>query len=155
MGFCNWGWLRDHAKSEVEVICRSPKDDASVMLFSALVLPKLTNLLPQREVLAGDWLHLKGIELADPECLVPSAIDCILNAEVFASIMLNGTLPGPAHAPTAQNTRFGWILFGSADAQSNQPSLQITNCHSLVLQTPSQRSVMSHHVRAHAKRNSK
>ena len=143
------------AKSEVEVILRSPKDDTFFMPFSALVLPKLTNLLPRRKILAGDWPHLKGIELADPDCLVPSAIDCILNAEVFASVMLNGTLPGPAHAPTAQNTRIGWILFGTASAASNRPARQVTNCHLLAHPKYSQPSVMSHYVRAYRPPNTR
>ena len=50
-----------HAKSEVEVTLKTPKDAALSLTFTALVLPKLTSLLPRREIPFGDWPHLKGI----------------------------------------------------------------------------------------------
>ena len=107
-------------------------DDALSLTFTALVIPKLTSLLPRQEIPLGDWPHLMGIELADPSSLVPSQVDCILNVDFYAAVMLNGILPGPLHTPTAQNTKFGWVLFESTDAAANQ----------------SARLGMSHHVRA-------
>ena len=88
--------------------------------FSALVLNKVTNLLPRQEVENRDWPHLRGLTLADPSYFNPSRIDCILGSDVYAAILLEGETvrKGPANSPTAQNTMLGWILFGRTETPS-------------------------------------
>ncbi|XP_014216680.1 uncharacterized protein LOC106645350 [Copidosoma floridanum] len=81
--------------------------------FSALVLDKLTNLLPKVEVDQNQWSHTKSLNLADPLFFKPSRIDCILGADVYSSIIIDGLVKGPAGTPIAQNSMFGWILTGA------------------------------------------
>ena len=60
----------------------------------------------------GNWPHLKQLTLADPEYMKPKSIDCLLGADIYKSIMLEGMKVGPDDAPMAQNSRLGWILLG-------------------------------------------
>ena len=42
----------------------------------------------------------------------PKPIDCLLGADIYKKIMLEGMKMGPDDAPMAQNSRLGWILLG-------------------------------------------
>ena len=80
--------------------------------FDALVLDQLTSNLPPREISMSNWTHTKGLKLADPNFMKPKRIDCILGADVFACIVLDGIICGSSETPVAQNTRLGGILTG-------------------------------------------
>jgi hypothetical protein len=40
--------------------------------------------------------------------------------DVFTQVLIQGQRVGPANTPTAIETRFGWIVAGTTDAQSTQ-----------------------------------
>ena len=108
--------------SLVEVTLKSSKEPTFSMRIPALVLKRLINLLPSAQVQHQDWSHIRGLSLADPTFHKPGRIDCILGAEVYGVILLEGLRKGSY--PTAQNTVFGWILTGSIETP--------INCHSKV-----------------------
>ena len=76
------------------------------------MLPTVTGLLPRRALHCLDWVHLTGLELADPYYAVPGAVDCIFGADLYLSLILEGLRIGAAQAPVAQQTKLGWILTG-------------------------------------------
>ncbi|XP_011164919.1 uncharacterized protein LOC105199479 [Solenopsis invicta] len=87
--------------------------------FSALVLKKVSNLVPKRQV--KRWSHLDGFHLADPHYGAPSRVDCILSSAVFGAAMLPGVQKAvnPFEAPIAHETVFGWVLMGSAEPNND------------------------------------
>ena len=89
------------------------EDDAEKIGVELYVLKKVTNDLPLHPIpLALKWDHLFDLELADPEFRTPARIDLILGADVFASILRDGSRTGPLGTPSAINTCLGWRLFG-------------------------------------------
>ena len=85
--------------------------------FTALVLTQLTSQLPSREICKSDWPHLRNLQLADSDFLVPKHIDCLLGADVYSRIVLSGIQKGQPNTPLAQNTLLGWIITGTTCSQ--------------------------------------
>ena len=65
------------------------------------------------------WKHLDSLVLADPEYNKPGKIDLILGVGIFVEVIRHGRQPGPRDTPTALDTAFGWVLAGSAGAQTD------------------------------------
>lgn len=55
---------------------------------------------------------MQDLELADPNYNTPGNIGVLLGADIYGQIILAGLVKGPLGSPIAQNTHFGWILFG-------------------------------------------
>ncbi|XP_055385905.1 uncharacterized protein LOC129614946 [Condylostylus longicornis] len=103
--------------SKVDVIIRDLRDSKQVRT-SALVLKKLTNLLPERNIQTKEWSHIDGLILADPSYFAMGKIDVLIGADIFGQIILEGLRKGPPGAPIAQKTIFGWIITDNVDKQS-------------------------------------
>ncbi|XP_055387374.1 uncharacterized protein LOC129615957 [Condylostylus longicornis] len=103
--------------AKVDVIIRDLGDSKQVRT-SALVLKKLTNLLPERNIQTKEWSHIDGLILADPSYFAMGKIDVLIGADIFGQIILEGLRKGPPGAPIAQKTIFGWIITGNVDQQS-------------------------------------
>ncbi|XP_073949064.1 uncharacterized protein [Choristoneura fumiferana] len=77
----------------------------------------LTAFLPSKKIPlqedSNTWAHLEGLELADPTFGHPGRIDMLLGVEVCAEILKERIVRGPPGTPCAQDTSFGWILFGN------------------------------------------
>ncbi|XP_046145417.1 uncharacterized protein LOC114881524 [Osmia bicornis bicornis] len=121
------------AKSEVSLSLRSRLDPSFHLSVRALVLRKLTALLPARAVHSQSWLHLQGVTLADPEYGVPSRIDLILGADICGVLLQDESRVGPVGTPTARRTPFGWVLMGPVSDTKGQGSKAVV--HSLHCQT--------------------
>ena len=78
----------------------------------ALVVNKVSALMPRRTVTVSQWSHIKGLKLADPSFHCPQKIDMLLGADVVAACVQPGIHRGPKNTPTAFNTSFGWVLSG-------------------------------------------
>ena len=77
------------------------------------VLKKITKDLPLHPIsLTLKWAHLSNLKLANSDFRTLARIDLLLGAEVFTSILLDGRKTGPQGTPPANNTCFGWVLFG-------------------------------------------
>ena len=103
----------------VNVVLKSRLSDFSYDL-TALVLDRLTALLPDRDVTNFNWPHLQGLMLADQEFYKSSKIDCVLGVDVWAQIMMSGVRKGPIGSPIAVKTLLGWVIFG--------PTVVSTSC---------------------------
>lgn len=93
------------------------------MEIEALVVRRITGLMPSQQFDAGQWPHISNItELADPEFYMPAPIDVLLGAEAWSQIVLDGTIPGGCDRPSAQRTSLGWVIFGRILPDNAQPS---------------------------------
>lgn len=86
--------------------------DSNVCIdIDLFVAPKLLGILPQATIDIGKWPHIERLKLADEKFNVPSSVDMILGADFYSKIVTEGIIRMPK-SPTAQNTLFGWIIFG-------------------------------------------
>lgn len=80
-----------------------------------IIVPKITTRLPSQQLQNYFEQEITGWQLADPCYWVPGKIDVLLGAGVWAQIVSVGiirkTIVGGASL-LAQNTIFGWIIFG-------------------------------------------
>ena len=78
--------------------------------MEASVLPKVTADLPTIPVSqVTQWIHLSGLELADPDYGTPARVDILLGEDVFSKSVLHGWRFGLTGAPSAFKTCFGWV----------------------------------------------
>lgn len=77
------------------------------MGFSAFVLAELTRFLSKAKISYNNWSHLADLDLADPDCADPSKVYCILGANIYSTINLNGLIKGPTGTPVALQSVFG------------------------------------------------
>ena len=68
--------------------------------------------LPSTECKRGFWNHLDELELPDHRCLQPGEVDCLLGADVYPAIIMDGLRKGRQEEPITQKTVFGWALTG-------------------------------------------
>ncbi|XP_055388279.1 uncharacterized protein LOC129616677 [Condylostylus longicornis] len=110
--------------AKVDVIIQDLGDSKQVRT-SALVLRKLTNLLPERNIQTKEWSHIDGLILADPGYFAMGKIDVVIGADIFGQIILEGLRKGPSDAPIAQKTIFGWIITSNVDQRSINTTFHI------------------------------
>ncbi|XP_018358630.1 PREDICTED: uncharacterized protein LOC108758261 [Trachymyrmex cornetzi] len=58
------------------------------------------------------WPHLDGLQFADPQFSRPGAIDLILGADLYGSIIAEDLVRGSPDSLIAQLTHLGWIISG-------------------------------------------
>lgn len=78
----------------------------------AFVIQRFASLIPNKSSFGHAFPQLEGLNLADPGFFSPEQIDLILGSEVYAQVLMDGLRITPGY-PTAQRTRFGWILMGA------------------------------------------
>lgn len=96
------------------VVYISPYFGGREIQMEVHVLNRITSKLPSASVSAECCLHLKAIQLADPDFRKPAPIDLLLGADYFGEILEDGVISGTKHKPGAVRTRFGWMVFGPA-----------------------------------------
>ena len=69
-----------------------------------------------------NWPHLESLQLADSNFNISKSIDILLGVDVYQEILKPGLILGPKGTPAAQDTIFGWILFGSTSLTPNDES---------------------------------
>ncbi|XP_050543053.1 uncharacterized protein LOC126906529 [Daktulosphaira vitifoliae] len=76
-----------------------------------LVVPKVTGSLPTRRI--SENVQMPGhIVLADPLFRNPQKVDVLLGAEQFYEVLETDRLKIFEGGPTAQKTKFGWVVSG-------------------------------------------
>ena len=81
--------------------------------MAALVLPKITSVLPSHPVPFNcKWKHLMDISLADLDFGTPGNVDLLLGADVFSCRVFHGWQFGPSEKTFPFRTCFGWVLVG-------------------------------------------
>lgn len=92
--------------------------DDFVLTTKALVMKKITSLNVFKDDLA-QYEHLQNIKYADPTISSDHPIEILLNVADYARIVKSGLIKGTSDEPVAQNTEFGYIIFGP-DGAKNQ-----------------------------------
>lgn len=93
------------------MIIKSTHDETKEWI-SAFIVPKLLKSIPSHRVDRNHCEHIKTLPLADAQFHVPAGIDVLLGAEFYARAIRNG-IRRQENQLTAQNTSFGWIVFGA------------------------------------------
>ncbi|XP_026830877.1 uncharacterized protein LOC113563430 [Ooceraea biroi] len=136
------------ASHVVSLMVGSPQSPSlRIAVPRALVLPKLTSLLPGERVELGDWQFLEGLPLADPEFSIPAAVDCILGADLFGMLQEEGPNVSSLHATVCcdlhEDLQKFWELERAPAEQILTPEDQA--CEDLFRET----TVVFHWLRAH------
>lgn len=75
------------------------------------------------------WKHLENLKLADPEFMNAKKIDILFGVDVYGIIAKEGLKKGNLHEPIAQNSEFGWLVFGAAcEAKDFGIRIHATSC---------------------------
>ncbi|XP_036319091.1 uncharacterized protein LOC118733684 [Rhagoletis pomonella] len=101
----------------------------------AYVLNSLAIHLPSEKIVAQQWPHILGLQLADPTYFQSRRIDLLLGADMMARIMLPETRIGRFDEPIVQRTQLGWILTGNVTPVSKRSTS--IRCHHSTLQLES------------------
>lgn len=117
------GSSNGQAKHIASLIIQSQHDHSFSIDIEALVMGRITNLLPSNSVQPQRWDHLIDLTLADPSYHRTGRIDLVLGVDVLAQILMEGVRIGPSGTPIAQQTHLGWILSGKI---SNETARNIT-----------------------------
>lgn len=79
----------------------------------SLVVKTITDTQKIDSTNVKKWRHVKNLDLADPQFFEANKIDILLGASAYAEIILSGIRKGQTNEPIAQQTKLGWIIFGS------------------------------------------
>lgn len=83
-----------------------------------LIMPKLQMVLPNITISQHQINPFRDLQLADQQFNIPSKIDVLLGAEIWAKMIRDGIVSGPGGI-CAQNTIFGWIVFGQIEHETH------------------------------------
>lgn len=104
--------------NSVQIQIESAVDESFKLALDAHVL---RTIIPPRKFpddLVKTWTHLNDITLADPHYMNPSHIDLLFGVDIYGLIIKKGIRKGLAHEPVAQNSHFGWLVFGISEHSS-------------------------------------
>lgn len=90
--------------------------------LNALVLTKLTALLPSQNIPLANWNHVSNLPLADPSFNKTNKIDVLLGSDVYPFIMLEGIIKGEKGSPMDQKMELSWVLLGGISSV-NKPTM--------------------------------
>lgn len=63
--------------------------------------------------------HLNNLELADPRFDSTEPIDLLFGVDIYGIIIKDGLRKGQLYEPVAQNSEFGWLVFGAISTKNN------------------------------------
>ncbi len=114
------GVTAGRSKGKVTVRLTSNQDQKSTLDVQLLILEKLTDYLPSVSCENKDWIHFKGLNLADPKWFDPAPVDILLGVKYYPYIKLYNKVMGrhPGE-PTAWETIFGWAISGACPVKSS------------------------------------
>lgn len=99
-------------------------------MHPVVILGKITSNLPHTQVPHDIKGKFKNLVLADPTFDVPSSVDMLLGADLFAKIMTGERLIIGNDVPAAMNSVFGYIIIGSSPSLSSTPKPIVSNPNS-------------------------
>ncbi|KAL0830099.1 hypothetical protein ABMA28_003556 [Loxostege sticticalis] len=102
-------------------------DDSFKLTFDCHILPQLTNSLPSSFINIENIPLPLGIHLADPSFNIPSAIDILVGADVFWSVLCHNSINLGKNLPKLYETKLGWLVSGYVARLKAQPSSPVCN----------------------------
>lgn len=96
--------------------------------LNLIVMDKITVPLPHTFIATHSW-HIPNKQvhtLADPTFFVPGAIDLLIGAELFYTVLLSGRMKLGPKLPYLIETCFGWVVSGSYTLDTPTPSSHST-----------------------------
>ena len=88
----------------------------------AVIVSNLTSLMPTFTISNPDLREISDLKLADPTFLVSSQIDMLLGSDVIPYIVLNGTRTNILGNMVAQNSIYGWYIYGQLQKKMKRPT---------------------------------
>lgn len=92
----------------------SVHDDSFQYDAKSIVVKTITDIFAIEASGVNEWKHIKRLSLADPQFFEAKKIDLLLSAAVYAEILLDVIRKGQTGESIAQQTKLGWIIFGTA-----------------------------------------
>ncbi|XP_070521821.1 uncharacterized protein [Cardiocondyla obscurior] len=99
-------------RSKSTIVLHSFQDSEFFLEIEVLIWPKLTGLLPSKEIKAKDILENFKKPLADPYFFKPAKVDILLGASEYSALIKEGLHRWPETDLITQDTVFGWIISG-------------------------------------------
>lgn len=124
------------AKKSVTIEVNSMHDKSFVIVTKALLSRTIITTRTSSDKSLLDCTYLKGITLADPNFLDTENVDLLLGVDIYAVSLLDGIRRGEMDQPVAQNSRFGWLVFGAL-SPTKESTVRV-NCTSSVQDSLSQ-----------------
>lgn len=108
-----------NATKSMTIKINSIIDQDFVIVTKALISKKIIRIKPNNNKSIINCKHLRGIPLADPNFSSESNVDLLLGVDIYGVTITNGIRKGTEYEPVAQNTHFGWLVFGALSPTSN------------------------------------
>ncbi|KAG8236895.1 hypothetical protein J437_LFUL016007 [Ladona fulva] len=115
----------------VQLSLSSIYEPSFCLKFKALVLPRLTNQLPAREIIEMDLSLFSKLQMADPRFYQPERINLILGADVYGQVLRQELQRFPQRQIIAQNTALGCVISGTTK-RSESRRAESSSINSLV-----------------------
>nr|XP_029720522.1 uncharacterized protein LOC109399035 [Aedes albopictus] len=96
-----------------------------VLSLDFLIVPRVTAALPAMQLDASDWPIPNQLQLADPNFSCTSRVDMLIGAEVFYELMESGKIRMTDELPLLQESRLGWLVAGSVNADRGVSSVKV------------------------------
>ncbi|KMQ89514.1 hypothetical protein RF55_10851 [Lasius niger] len=98
----------------------SPRDsDTPSLSTTALILNSLTSYAPKRVTDISSLAHLSDLAWADADPTSSDPIHIIIGADIYNDLIYEGVRKGKIGQPVAQNSAFGWVIFGPLTSTSD------------------------------------
>ncbi|XP_062711479.1 uncharacterized protein LOC134289541 [Aedes albopictus] len=115
---------RVSALVHVDVQARDKKYTNNI---ECLVINRITGIIPAKNVDISTWPIPSGLNLADPEFHRPQRVDMLIGVGHFFGLLNSGKIKLAESLPFLQETVFGWVVGGIADATSWK--YEVTHCN--------------------------
>ena len=123
----------DTTTSSKSALIRLNSDISEFQLeVEALVMPRLTGIIPTQPLGIVNKLELSNLRLADKLFDQPGRIEMLLGADIYPHIIKEGVLKFNNNSFLAQNTIFGWVISGSNKTNKGSSTARISSFHSEV-----------------------
>ncbi|XP_011858632.1 PREDICTED: uncharacterized protein LOC105556166, partial [Vollenhovia emeryi] len=96
--------------------------------IECIILPRITQPLPQRFISKPEIVVPDHIKLADPNFNVPADIDMLIGAELFWRLLCAGQIRTSRSQPILQKTHLGWIISDPTLCKDTSTSSPVVSC---------------------------
>ncbi|XP_071651732.1 uncharacterized protein [Temnothorax longispinosus] len=115
------------ARGRITLQISSRVTDATITV-PALIIPRIAAHVAQDRAALPRWPQLEGLPLADPDLHAAGAVNVLLGADVYASIVEDGLRRGGPGTPMAQKTTLGWLVSGEANGTKEGATVTFLQC---------------------------